>query len=156
MVMVAAQVTRRVARHGGRLALKSHRSAGFSLIELMVVVAIIAIMAAISYPSYFRYVQRTHEQQAQGALLQAMSEAEAFRSRNFSYQGFTLPGAITNSDRYAYTLQFSNNFQTLQITAAAIGPQAGAGGMAIDNSGRNCLNKGNDSGCTPGSDPAWK
>ncbi|PKM22037.1 MAG: prepilin-type cleavage/methylation domain-containing protein [Gammaproteobacteria bacterium HGW-Gammaproteobacteria-14] len=154
--MVAIQVTGSTAQNGLAGVPKTCRSAGFSLIELMVVVAIIAILAVISYPNYSRYVQRTHEQQAQAMLMQAMSEAEAFRSRNFSYQGFVLPAEMLASDRYAYATQFSNNFQTLEITAAAIGPQAGAGGMGIDSSGRNCLNKGNDTGCNLGADPSWK
>lgn len=154
--MVTRKITMHIARRNQLGSPVINHQAGFSLIELMVVVAIIAILAVISYPNYSRYVQRTHEQQAQAMLIQAMSEAEAFRSRNFSYQGFTLPAEMLASDRYAYATQFSNNFQTLEITAAAIGPQAGAGGMGIDSAGRNCLNKGNDSGCNLGADPSWK
>ena len=43
--------------------------AGFTLIELMIVVAIIAILAAIAYPSYTSYITRTHRWRRRGVCL---------------------------------------------------------------------------------------
>ncbi|MBU6508933.1 MAG: prepilin-type N-terminal cleavage/methylation domain-containing protein, partial [Gammaproteobacteria bacterium] len=47
-----------------------NQSRGFSLIELMVVVAIIAIIAAIAYPSYERSVLKSHRSDAENLLTQ--------------------------------------------------------------------------------------
>lgn len=44
------------------------RSAGFTLIELMVTVAVLAVLASIAYPSYQSYVRRSQAQEAFGQL----------------------------------------------------------------------------------------
>lgn len=51
---------------------------GFSLIELMIVVAIVAILAAIAVPSYRRYVVRANRADAQRALLDLAGREERF------------------------------------------------------------------------------
>jgi type IV pilus assembly protein PilE len=51
---------------------------GFSLIELMVVVAIVAILSAFAYPSYERYVIKTKRTVAQSALLQVADRQQQF------------------------------------------------------------------------------
>lgn len=62
-----------------------HRTSGFTLIELMVVVAIVGILATLAYPSYQSYVQRSNRVDAQTALLDAAQRLERCFSRNNSY-----------------------------------------------------------------------
>ena len=61
---------------------KLAHSAGFSLIELMVVLAIVSILAAISYPSYLRYVQRARRPDAAAAMALIQARQEIFFSTN--------------------------------------------------------------------------
>ncbi|CAM3450683.1 type IV pilin protein [Parendozoicomonas haliclonae] len=60
---------------------------GFSLVELMIVVAIIGILSAVAYPSYQNYVTRNACEDARGTLLAAASALERYRSENRGYTG---------------------------------------------------------------------
>jgi type IV pilus assembly protein PilE len=52
---------------------------GFTLIELMVVIAIVSILAVIAYPSYSQYVIRANRSAAQQFMLDVASRAEGYR-----------------------------------------------------------------------------
>lgn len=60
--------------------MKSYRpnTRGFTLIELMIVVAIVAILAAIAYPSYAEHVRRGRRADAQAVLLEATQYMQRF------------------------------------------------------------------------------
>ena len=58
---------------------------GFTLIELMVVVAVVAILAAIAYPSYSNYVLRAKLRVAQGDLVALGAHLENLRQRTLWY-----------------------------------------------------------------------
>ncbi len=63
---------------------------GFSLIELMIVLAIVAILAAVSYPSYRNHVCKTERGQARADLMAFAQAMERFYTgNNFSYEHAT-------------------------------------------------------------------
>lgn len=61
------------------------RSRGFTLIELMIVVAIIAILAAIAYPTYTSYVTKTRRAAATACLSQYANYMERYYTTNLRY-----------------------------------------------------------------------
>lgn len=58
---------------------------GFTLIELMVVVAVVAILAGIAMPSYFDYVRRGQLPEAQAALSDFRVKMEQYYQDNRNY-----------------------------------------------------------------------
>jgi type IV pilus assembly protein PilE len=70
---------------------------GFTLIELMVVVAIVAILAAVALPSYTQYVQRGKITEATSTLSELRLRAEKFFADNRTYVGFN---QVVSNPRY--------------------------------------------------------
>lgn len=94
---------------------KQRREGGFTLIELMIVVAIVGVLAALALPSYTAYVKRGDRSVAQAALLEAQQFMERFYAANSRYTtdaggttSPTLPTRLTavpvESPKYDITL----------------------------------------------------
>lgn len=63
----------------------ARRAAGFTLIEVMIVVAIIAILAAVAIPSYRDYIRRGQAAEAFSALSDFRSKMEQYYQDNRKY-----------------------------------------------------------------------
>lgn len=75
-----------------RFALKIQK--GFSLIELMIVVAIVAILATIAYPAYTSQIAKGRRAECRGGLLQSMQQQERYFTQYNTYVTFA-EGAVT-------------------------------------------------------------
>lgn len=107
---------------------------GFTLIEVMIVVAILGILAAIAYPSYQRYVQKSRRTDAKTALLDLATREERFFTMNNTYAGTavnlgyggTFPISVLTSGTAFYQLTVTASSATaFTATATPIGAQAG-------------------------------
>jgi len=126
--MTTANFRKKIARsqngtvQAPRKAAKS--SKGFSLIELMIVVAIIGIVSAIGYPSYLDYIKKTRRADGHLALMNASQSLERCKATNFSFTNCTLPEDLTESDEGDYAISLEVTATTYIITATAQNKQA--------------------------------
>ena len=90
---------------------------GFTLIELMIVVAIIGILAAIAIPNFLRYQCKSKQSEAKGNLGAIFTSNVAFRSEYDRYTGVAELGwEPAGTTRYGYSC---TNIAATQFTAQA-------------------------------------
>ena len=120
---------------------QSHnRQHGFTLIEVMIVVAIIGILSSIAYPSYTEYVRRGHRADARAGLMQAAQWLERAATATGTYPT-TLPATLTwsgdASKRYDIAFASGNSGAAFTLTATPKGAQSGdkCGTYTLSNTG---------------------
>jgi type IV pilus assembly protein PilE len=105
---------------------QSKTQRGFTLIELMVVIAILGIIAMIAIPSYNDTVRKGRRSDAKVTLMKLSQNLERCFSENNSYQvasGCTNLNNTASEEGY-YTITAVQNATTFALTAAATGGQA--------------------------------
>lgn len=68
---------------------------GFTLIEMMIVVAVVGLLATIAYPSYQDYVLKGRRAEARTALLELMQQQERYMTQRGTYLVFSNTNGVT-------------------------------------------------------------
>ena len=146
------------------------RQGGFTLIELMIVIAIIGVLAAIAYPSYQGYIERTNRADMMTEMQQIASRIESNKINYKRYDRIPLSSILSgnlasdgsvsfpSSGTALYTVNVTSDDDiTLRdkdwtITAAPVTGQrmANDGSLTLDSTGQKCR----DTAC--GMNSEWK
>lgn len=112
-----------------------YRTRGFTLIEVMVVVAIIAILASIAVPSYSRYMFRAKVPEGLDALMTVAGRMEQ-RYQDVGNYGTDETCAVADyaTKYFAVTCALDEDTQGFTATATGTGPMAGVA-YTIDHTG---------------------
>lgn len=96
---------------------------GFTLIELMIVIAVIAVLASIALPAYTEQVRKSRRSDALSNISQVALQLEKWRASNPSYSGYTVPSSLSTT---FYTVALGNGAtgSAYTITATPKGAQS--------------------------------
>ncbi len=141
---------------------------GFTLIELMVVVAILAILMAIAIPNYNDYLRRGYRAAGQQFLLDVAQRQEQYLLDNRQYAtalgpgvgglGMTMPADVGT---YYNAPDFTgvNNAATPPLFVLFMTPRAGTmatdGNLVVNNTAQKWRDVDGDNVYTSGTDKAW-
>ncbi len=138
-----------------------HTTAGFTLIELMIVVAVIGILAAIAYPSYLNSVRKGQRSAAQAFMLQIANKQQQYLVDARQYAlgaGFlttlslTAPADVTKDYSLSVLPTTATTPPSFTLTATPTGGQVVGGCLTLDHLGAKTRPAAAD--CT-GADLGW-
>jgi type IV pilus assembly protein PilE len=103
----------------------SHKSVtGFTLVELMIVVAIVGILAAIAYPSYIDSVRKGKRAEGRAAVTSLLQQQERYFTQNNTYVAFAMgaaPATLALKDYSGDSGRTTANYLMTAQVCAAIG-----------------------------------
>ncbi|MEB6565934.1 prepilin-type N-terminal cleavage/methylation domain-containing protein [Acinetobacter towneri] len=132
------------------------KSQGFTLIELMIVVAVLGIIAAIAFPNYQAHVKRTKRAEVQAYLMELSHKAASYKLVNQNLSGLQLSDLgssafpQTGTKNYDISLQVLKNTRgidssyVLDAKPATTSSQVGTGRVTLTSTGQQCWYKNND------------
>ena len=137
---------------------RSSSMRGFTLVEVMIVVAIIAILAAIAYPSYQEQMRKTRRADCEGTMMSAANALERYYTTNGTYAGATagsngIPASCpqdgSSTTTYTLSVSVSSSGHAYTITATPTGPQTGdsCGNLTLSNTGTKGASGGTVANC---------
>ena len=113
---------------------------GFTLIELMIVVAIVAILASIGIPAYNDYVTRGKLAEAYASLASQRVKMEQFYQDRRTYLGACAAGTVApplTGTNFTYTCTLADQTYTIDAVGVSTEGQAGSSSRVDQSNNRS-------------------
>lgn len=141
---------------------------GFSLIELMIVIAIIGVLSAIAFPAYQQYTIRSNRADVQSEMIQIAQRIQNQKLMRGSYTGIALSqpniygsAVFPSTGKALYDLTLNTTQRdglvidwTIQATPRSTTIQKDNGTVRLNDLGYKCWTKAATS-CTLSANSSW-
>ena len=130
------------------------KNSGFTLVELMIVVAIIALLVALALPNYRESVRKARRADAQADLIRFVSDAERIFTQTSSYAtvddssegDLGIVPVATDYYTYSFPVAATATTFTIRATPTSLQNGDGCGKMNLTHTGAK-THTGSQTGC---------
>lgn len=121
-------------------------NAGFTLVELMIVIAIMGVLGSLAYPSYVSHVKKANRADGIDSLLALAGRMEEYYMNNDTYVDATVASVTSSDGLYTLSITAQTAF-AYTIQATPVGGDSYCGNLTLNSLGAKGTSAGTVANC---------